>query len=358
MRFRGIAGALARRGHEVHLLEPFEPGTKPETPPGVQRIPCPRLPAPAHWQIPLWAGHAIAAVERVRPRVVYVSKALPNTWPAALLARRIGARVALDIDDLEHAYERQPWIQEALRRLFESAVPSADDVTCHTEPLRRCVDALRAGKSLAVLVEQAIDAERFARTGSDTGAVRERLALGSGPVLLYAGHLGVASDLGELLGALASFARARPDARLLVVGDGDLRAGLERAAREELPAGFARFVGNVPHAEIPPYFASSDVSLNYLRDREANRMRASIKVRESLAAGRPVVTSRTPDTERFFEFVRFPETIGAASFVDAVAEEVQAPDYARARAGAQWIREHFTFDAAIEPIASIWESGA
>ena len=30
LRFRGLAGALARRGHDVHLLEPVPDGTEAE----------------------------------------------------------------------------------------------------------------------------------------------------------------------------------------------------------------------------------------------------------------------------------------------------------------------------------------
>src|SRR5262249_7583185 len=154
----------------------------------------------------------------------------------------------------------------------------------------------------SVFVDQAIDVERFARPVRSDELARS-LGLGEGSVLLYAGHLGRASDLGPLLGALRIVAAERSDLRLLVVGDGTDRARFEAQAASELPRGFARFAGAVPHAEVARYYALADVALNYLEDNEANRHRASIKVREALAAGLPVVTSRTPDAERFAEYV-------------------------------------------------------
>jgi len=360
LRFRLLAGALVRRGHDVHLLEPVVPGTSPETPDGVQRHPCPRLPGRPELQVPLWAGHAAWAVRRTRPQVCWTLKALPNAVAAAAAARRAGARVAVDLDDLDWGYYPPGPARAVVRRLLEWAAARADDVTVHTEPLREMVARLRPGGSAPVTVEQPVDAARFAAARSEGAAAasrRERLGLGEGPVLLYAGHLGPASDLGPLLPALARVPDAFPGARLLVVGDGRHRSRLERAARAHLPGAFVRFAGTVAHADVPDYYALADVALNYLEPTEANRYRASIKLREGLAAGVPVVSSRTPDAERFAAWVRLPARPEAQAFVDEVIAELAAPDRARAAAGREWLAEHMTADAAIRPIAERWEGG-
>jgi glycosyltransferase involved in cell wall biosynthesis len=153
-------------------------------------------------------------------------------------------------------------------------------------------------------------------------------------------------------------AAERSDVRLLVVGDGRDRARLEAVAAQDLPRGFARFVGAVPHAEVAAYYALARVALNYLEDTEANRHRASIKVREALAASLPVVTSRTPDSERFAEFVRFPDEPGPVAFAAAVLRELDAPDREPARRAAEWLAIHGTADVAIREIAERWEARA
>jgi glycosyltransferase involved in cell wall biosynthesis len=222
--------------------------------------------------------------------------------------------------------------------------------------MRALLTEIRGEGREPVWVEQAVEVDRFAGVAPDP-ELRARLGLGGGPVLLYAGHLGPASDLGALLPALAPIAAERPGARLLVVGDGRDRAALEGAAARALPEEFVVFAGAVPHREVPRYFALADVALGFLRDTEANRFRASIKIREALAAGVPAVATRLPDSERLASFLRLAEP-GTDAFVAAVRAELVEPSRERARAGAELLRREATFDAAVEAIAARWEGRA
>ncbi len=352
---------MARRGHDVHLMEPVPRGVDPETPAGVRRHPCPRLSVSPEAQAPLWLAFGVLAVLRARPHVVWALKALPNSWIPARLAWLGGARFALDIDDLDDAYTRSPFARALLALNFRLAVAAADDVTVHTEPLRARVASMRAKCSPPVFVDQGIEVERFAAaremsTSPEALERRATLDLGPGPVLLYAGHLGPASNLAPLLPALRIVAERHPRARLLVIGDGREAAAIEASAERCLPAGFALFAGSVAHRDAPAYFTLADVALNYLEANEANRHRASIKVREALAAGVPVVTTRTPDTERFAAYVRLVDPGPPVAFVQAVLDELETKDRARARAGGIWLREHGTHDVAVRAIAEQWEA--
>jgi glycosyltransferase involved in cell wall biosynthesis len=150
-------------------------------------------------------------------------------------------------------------------------------------------------------------------------------------------------------------ARAFPDAKLLVVGDGRERGKLEAIARAHLPPGFCVFAGSVAHSKVAEYYALADVSLNFLEDKEANRYRASIKTREALCAGVPVVASCTPDSERFAEWVRLAPGASAEEFVEALLLELASPARERAAAGATWLAEHGTHDACVRELAELWE---
>jgi glycosyltransferase involved in cell wall biosynthesis len=353
LRFRGIAGALARRGFEVHLLEPAPAGEAAETPEAVRRHPCPRLPGSPAWQAPLWLLHGLAAVLRVRPDTVYVLKALPNVWLPALVGRALGARVAVDLDDLDQAYYRRGPVRWLVERFFRWALQAADDITTHNDVMRRLVAEKGGRTRSAIFVDQGIDVFRF-REAAESPGLRARLGLGAGPVILYAGHLGPASYLGPLLPALAEIARERPGANLLVVGDGSERERFEGLAGRWLPPGFAVFAGSVAHRDVAGYYALADVAVNYLAANEANRYRASIKTREALAAGVPVVASRAADNERFREYIRLVDGDDVASFVRELGEELARPGRERARAGAAWLARHGTFAAAVAELARAW----
>ena len=76
--------------------------------------------------------------------------------------------------------------------------------------------------------------------------------------VLFVGRMEKRKGLKYLLRAFIAVKREMPYARLIVVGDGRLRAGYERSIRE---AGIEDviFAGYVPNAELPRYYASADI---------------------------------------------------------------------------------------------------
>jgi glycosyl transferase family 1 len=95
----------------------------------------------------------------------------------------------------------------------------------------------------------------------------------------------------ELVRALR--ATTRQDLRILVVGDGDGRAELERAAGDEL-GGRVLLPGAVARERVLPMLCAMDAaSLPQSLD-EVGALRYTTKLSEYLAAGLPVLTGRLP----------------------------------------------------------------
>jgi glycosyltransferase involved in cell wall biosynthesis len=110
-------------------------------------------------------------------------------------------------------------------------------------------------------------------------------------VLMYVGALDRAHDLGPVIAAVTRLGDSPLELHL--VGDGQDRAELERAA-----AGSPRVVfhGRVPHGAVPGFIACADLCLAPYDPAFFPRGQvgyATLKVREYLAAGRAVATSRT-----------------------------------------------------------------
>ena len=70
-----------------------------------------------------------------------------------------------------------------------------------------------------------------------------------------------------------------------------------------------------------------------------------------------VLLAQEKNTQTLFAaFARLVEPGTPDAFVTALLEELAAPDRRRAAAGGAWLREHGGFDAAVLPIAEIWEA--
>jgi len=75
--------------------------------------------------------------------------------------------------------------------------------------------------------------------------------------------------------------------RLLIVGDGNFRSPLEKMAQQIGLSSHILFVGTVPEAELPSYYASADVFVN-------STIRANgydLTIVQAMACGKPVVVS-------------------------------------------------------------------
>lgn len=104
------------------------------------------------------------------------------------------------------------------------------------------------------------------------------------PVLLTVGRLNAQKDHATLLDAFAEPALGALDARLLVAGEGELRAALERRADALGVAGRVRFLG--VRADVPRLLAASDLFVL------ASRWEGNpLVVMEAMAAGLPVVAT-------------------------------------------------------------------
>jgi glycosyltransferase involved in cell wall biosynthesis len=100
--------------------------------------------------------------------------------------------------------------------------------------------------------------------------------------------------LHDIIDFLLVLQSRRPDARLLVVGDGERgeAAALRRLARRAGVAHMADIRGWSDRATIDAAFAATDLAIMPFADTLMNRAKCSVKLLELLAAGVPVVASR------------------------------------------------------------------
>ena len=137
-----------------------------------------------------------------------------------------------------------------------------------------------------VVAPSFVDVGRF-RPGVGGSEVRVKHGLGGKPVVLFVGRLVEYKGVTYLLRAFAELVKEK-DARLVVVGDGPLRRGLEDEAGALGVGGKVVFAGEVSGGELPGYYAACDVfALPSVTRQEA----FGLVLVEAMSSGKPVVST-------------------------------------------------------------------
>lgn len=123
----------------------------------------------------------------------------------------------------------------------------------------------------------------------DPGSVRAALKLEEAEVLLYLGRLVGEKNLDFLLRAFARIAPQRPQARLLMAGEGTHKRELQHMAQKLGLGERVLFPGSIPHGEVPHYAAVADLFVfPSLTDTQG------LVLIEAMAAGIPAVAIEAP----------------------------------------------------------------
>jgi len=112
----------------------------------------------------------------------------------------------------------------------------------------------------AELLPNAIELARYRRPAGERREMRHALGVPEGaPLLLHVGRLSAAKNHTLLLDSFAALRARRPDAALLLAGEGELRGTIERRVAELGLAGAARLLG--PRDDVPALLGAADLLL-------------------------------------------------------------------------------------------------
>ncbi len=270
----------------------------------------------------------------LRPDAVLATSGSANV--AAVLARSLG-RLAVpviatvNVDYSAALAQRSPITRALLQRVLAWAYRSADAVI-----------AISTGTSRFVRTLASLPAERVATVFNpvDTEAI-ERLAAAPAPhpwlrdrgvpVVLAVGKLKPQKDYPTLVRAFAQ-ARSRRPLRLLVLGEGELRRGLEDQVRRLGLAGDVAFEGFVDN----PFAYMARAAVLVLSSAWEGLSNVLL---EALACGCPVVSTDCPsgprevlDDGRYGELVPVGDPAALAQAILAVIDRPPDPERLRARA--------------------------
>lgn len=184
-------------------------------------------------------------------------------------------------------YGHAAWLTRTLARLERFMIRRSRAVIVICPDLEATVRAIDRNVP-TVLIENAAGSGRAPESGSGR-AVRTRLGLTDAtPVVLYTGTFEAYQGLDLLYEAMVIVGRARPDARLVMVG-GD-PAQVEAARRRAAGLGIAaavHFTGQRPAEEVPAYLDAATV----LVSPRSVGTNTPLKIYQYLRSGRPIVAT-------------------------------------------------------------------
>jgi glycosyltransferase involved in cell wall biosynthesis len=255
----------------------------------------------------------------------------PVFVPAAVFARLVGQHTAFILGDLFPRRER-PILAWASRVL----VSQVRLVIIGGSPQLEAGARRRAGAPCVIRLFPPTDTAFFG--SGDAARGREALGIREGRIVAYAGAISRLEGIDVLVRAMALVKRRVPDAVLVVVGpvlERDPVSGppvdYDGLVRSFELAGSVRFSGTLRSADVADALAAADVLVNPKIAHALNEAAAPIKIGEYLAAGRPVVTTRTCELDRWLvdrQDALFCEPGSAESLASAIEEVLTDPELA------------------------------
>lgn len=273
-------------GHEVLLVVPGRQPERRRMDSLVIRISLPArlIPFTGGYRAVL-PGHVTTLLERLAPDAIEVSDRLTlrslGGWGRdhgvatvmisherldRLVGQILPRRIARAVADL------------ANRRTAENY----DAVVCTTAFARQEFDRIHATN--VVTVPLGVDLDQF-HPSRRSALLRRRWAAPEQTLLVHCGRLSVEKHPHRSIDAVASLRDSGIDARLVVMGEGPLRARLEKQAAR-LPVDFTGYIGC--RDTVAAILASADVALS-----PGPHETFGLAALEALACGTPAVVSRT-----------------------------------------------------------------
>ena len=299
--------ALARRGHQVHLVvrpdsavpqrDPFEYyGLPPTSALSIERVAVPAWPAARR---AVYVAHSLGRAVGARHVDVLLTRdltvaalllRLPRAWRAPLVYESHGFAPAVS-EELPQLLSGAAALSDTKRRRLEARERlvwrRAEGYVTITAALARELDTRFGPRPRLAVVPDGARLPTVESVGLRDDSGRPARVVG------YAGHLYPWKGLDVLLGALQRL----PGVRGLIVGGlaGEPDLARVRALANELAPGRVTFAGQVDPPRVPALLRDADV---LVLPNPPSRMSAAytspLKLFEYMAAGRPIVGSDLP----------------------------------------------------------------
>lgn len=255
-----VVEGLHRRNHDVQLIRPRQDRhDAAEREHGFHEVLMRGMPIPRYPNLRLGLPAKGALVQRWarhRPDVVHIATEGPLGWSALQAARQLKLPVCSDFRTNFHAYSRHygmGWLHKPIMAYLRKFHNHTQCTMVPTEALRRELE--RDGFEHLTVVSRGVDTARFS-PHRRSPALRQQWGVGPNDlVVACVGRLAPEKNLSTLVTAWHAIGRVDASAKLLIVGEGPLRAQLQVECPDAI------FAGQRSGDDLAAHYASADLLL-------------------------------------------------------------------------------------------------
>lgn len=236
-------------------------------------------------------------IELEKPDLIHAHSPSLNGWPAARLGRKHGIPIVYEIRAFweDAAVENGSFGEDSGKYKISRAIETrlmkrVDHVFTICKGLRNEILTRGIAPNKVDIIPNCVDFEQFQPLPYDSD-MAERLKLKGNFVFGFIGSHYHFEGLDVLLEAFSRIAHRKPEARLLIVGDGlAYQAWKELACQLELGDKVV-FTGRVPHEEVNRYYSVVDALVYPRRSMRLTELVTPLKPLEAMALGKVVIGS-------------------------------------------------------------------
>ena len=180
-----------------------------------------------------------------------------------------------------------------MKWLTRFVLKRVDLVTSNGENVLREMVRLGADRNKTSLIQHGVDVRRFSPEQQDR-KLKEGLGMSGSPVIISVRRLFPIYDVTSLIKAIPMVLAHIPNAKFIIAGDGEQRGYLKNLAASLGVSDNIRWLGKLPHDQMPRYLASSDI---YVSTSLSDAV--SVSLHEAMACGLPVIVTDTGDNRNW-----------------------------------------------------------